>query len=107
MSDYGTEFTQHQDIAQRLNPDFYFAHPYFAWERGTNENMNGLLRQYFTKHRDMTTITDGEIHHAIQRLNSRPRKCLDFRTPLEVFFNKRVALNKLNSSYDINEESSK
>jgi IS30 family transposase len=91
-SDNGTEFAQHQDIAQRLNLDFYFAHPYSAWERGTNENMNGLLRQYFPKYRDMTTITDGEVHYAMYRLNSRPRKCLDFKTPFEVFFNQPVAL---------------
>jgi IS30 family transposase len=91
-SDNGTEFARHQEIARRLNLNFYFAHPYSAWERGTNENMNGLVRQYFPKHRDLTTVTDSEIHHAMQRLNSRPRKCLAFRTPLEVFFNQPVAL---------------
>jgi len=91
-SDNGTEFARHQEIAQRLNLDFYFAHPYSAWERGTNENMNGLLRQYFPKHRDLTTITDHELHHVMRRLNSRPRKCLAFKTPLEVFFNQPVAL---------------
>jgi len=91
-SDNGTEFAKHREIAQRLNLDFYFAHPYSAWERGTNENMNGLIRQYFPKHRDLTSITDGEILHVMQRLNSRPRKCLDFKTPLEVFFSQPVAL---------------
>jgi IS30 family transposase len=91
-SDNGTEFAKHREIAQRLDLDFYFAHPYSAWERGTNENTNGLIRQYFPKHRDLTSVTDSDIYHAMQRLNSRPRKCLAFRTPLEVFFNQPVAL---------------
>jgi IS30 family transposase len=91
-SDNGTEFARHQEIARWLNLDFYFAHPYSAWERGTNENMNGLVRQYFPKHRDLTTVTDTELNRVMQKLNSRPRKCLDFKTPLEVFFNQSVAL---------------
>jgi IS30 family transposase len=91
-SDNGKEFSRHQVISQQLEADFYFAHPYAAWERGTNENMNGLLRQYFPKKCDLTTITDKEIHAVMHKLNNRPRKCLDFRTPLEVFFNQPVAL---------------
>ncbi|MBN2258743.1 MAG: IS30 family transposase [Anaerolineaceae bacterium] len=91
-SDNGKEFSLHQEISSHLDIDFYFARPYAAWERGTNENMNGLLRQYFPKKRDLKTITNKEIQHAMNKLNNRPRKCLDFKTPIEVFFNQPVAL---------------
>ena len=87
-SDNGKEFARHKEIAEHLNADFYFAHPYASWERGTNENMNGLIRQYFPKQRDLSTVTDDEIQKAMDRLNNRPRKCLGYRTPNEVFFGK-------------------
>jgi IS30 family transposase len=87
-SDNGREFARHKDIADTLNASFYFAHPYASWERGTNENMNGLIRQYFPKHRDLRTATEEEIQIAMERLNNRPRKCLGYRTPNEVFFSK-------------------
>ncbi|MBA4260417.1 MAG: hypothetical protein C0446_14735 [Chitinophaga sp.] len=77
---------------KKLNADFYFAHPYAAWERGTNENTNGLIRQYFPKSRDFTTITQDEINLVMQRFNNRPRKRLGFLTPHAVFFSKYVAL---------------
>ena len=86
-SDNGKEFAEHKNIAKSLDADFYFARPYASWERGTNENMNGLIRQYFPKHRDLTTVTEKEIQTAMDRLNNRPRKCLGYRTPNEVFFN--------------------
>jgi transposase, IS30 family len=86
-ADNGREFAGHLDIAKRLNADFYFARPYASWQRGTNENTNGLIRQYFPKHRDFTTITQQEINHAMKRLNHRPRKRLGYRTPHQVFFN--------------------
>lgn len=91
-SDNGKEFAHHAAIAADLKADFFFAHPYAAWERGTNENLNGLLRQYFPKRTDFTTLTDGEIESVNDRLNNRPRKTLEFRTPNEIFFNKTVAL---------------
>lgn len=87
-SDNGKEFGKHKSIAKGLAADYYFAHPYASWERGTNENMNGLVRQYFPKQRDLRTVTDEEIQRAMDRLNNRPRKCLGFRTPNEVFFGK-------------------
>jgi len=87
-SDNGKEFARHKNIAKALNADFYFAHPYAAWERGTNENMNGLIRQYFPKACDLRTVTDDDIQLAMNRLNNRPRKCLGYRTPNEVFFGK-------------------
>ena len=91
-SDHGKEFAEHEQIAQTLNLKFYFAHPYAAWERGTNENTNGLLRQYFPKKSDFQAISNKAIEQAISRLNSRPRKTLRFKTPFEVFYHTSVAL---------------
>ena len=85
-SDKGKEFANHESIAEILNCRFYFAHPYSSWERGTNENTNGLIRQYFPKNRDFRTITDEELIHAMRRLNNRPRKRLGYKTPNEIFF---------------------
>lgn len=85
-SDNGKEFANHETIANHLNADFYFAHPYASYERGLNENTNGLIRQYFPKNRDFRTITDDEIIMVIKKLNNRPRKCLGFKTPNQVFF---------------------
>ena len=90
--DNGKEFAEHQRIANELGIDFFFAHPYSAWERGANENMNGLVRQYIPKNRDLVSVTDDEVFQIINRLNHRPRKCLDFKTPFEVFFEQPVAL---------------
>ena len=91
-SDNGREFAGHEAISKKLKADFYFAHPYASWERGTNENTNGLLRQYFPKNRDFTTITDKEINTAMERLNNRPRKRLGYQTPNQVFFKSGIAL---------------
>jgi len=85
-SDNGREFAHHQQVAQHLKADFYFAHPYASWERGTNENTNGLVRQYFPKKSDFSKITDREIKKVVERLNNRPRKTLGYKTPNEVFF---------------------
>jgi len=87
-SDNGKEFTQHGEISKALGAEFYFAHPYSSWERGTNENMNGLIRQYFPKDCDFRTVTDRDIQLAMEKLNNRPRKCLGYRTPNEVFFSR-------------------
>jgi len=84
--DNGKEFAEHAAIAKELDADVYFAHPYSSWERGTNENTNGLIRQYFAKKRNFRTITDQEVAHVMNRLNHRPRKKLGFKTPYEVFF---------------------
>ena len=91
-SDHGKEFADHQQIAETLNLKFYFAHPYAAWERGTNENTNGLLRQYFPKKSDFQAVSNKEIKQAWSRLNFRPRKSLRFKTPFEVFYHTSVAL---------------
>lgn len=93
-SDNGKEFAQHEAIAEALNADFYFAHPYASWERGLNENTNGLIRQYFPKGCDFTTINQRDLRRAMDKLNNRPRKCLGMKTPNQVFFgiNPTVAL---------------
>jgi IS30 family transposase len=85
-ADNGKEFADHERIAHHLRTNVYFAHPYSSWERGSNENMNGLIRQYFPKKRSFVTITQQEIEFVMNRLNNRPRKCLGFKTPNEVFF---------------------
>ena len=90
--DNGKEFAFHDEIARRLEADVYFAHPYSSWERGTSENTNGLIRQYFPKKHDFTTITDDEIAAAMFKLNHRPRKKLGFKTPFEVFFKTSILL---------------
>ena len=91
-ADNGKEFAEHERVAHELQVDFFFAHPYAAWERGTNENMNGLLRQYIPKKRNFASVTDVELIQIMKRLNHRPRKCLDFMSPFEVFFDQSVAL---------------
>jgi len=92
--DNGKEFADHQRIARELDVDFYFAHPYSAWERGSNENMNGLVRQYIPKNCALTTVTAQELEGIMYKLNHRPRKCLDFRSPFEVFFEHSVVALK-------------
>lgn len=92
--DNGKEFAQHKAIAADLDADIYFAHPYASWERGTNENTNGLIRQYFPKSRDLTDVTDDEIQFVMDQLNHRPRKRLGFKTPFEVFFNVTTTLTE-------------
>ena len=85
-SDNGREFADHERIASGLRAKFYFAHPYSSWERGLNENTNGLVRQYFPKKSDFSKITDRQIERVAERLNNRPRKTLGYKTPNEVFF---------------------
>jgi len=85
-SDNGREFANHEQIARSLEADFYFANPYHSWERGTNENINGLVRQYFPKKMPFTEITDEQIQAVEDKLNSRPRKTLGYQTPKELFF---------------------
>ena len=71
-----------------MNLSFYFAKPYHSWQRGANENLNGLVRQYFPKNHDFTTITNEQIIYVQNELNNRPRKRLGFKTPNEVFAQK-------------------
>lgn len=90
--DNGREFADHEGMASDLDARIYFAHAYASWERGLNENTNGLIRQYFPKHRELTHVTTCEIETVMDKLNHRPRKSLGYRTPYEVFFNTRSSL---------------
>ena len=83
--DNGKEFAQHEKIAERIECETFFAKPYHSWERGQNENANGLLRQYFPKKIKLTDIPMSQVIAAVDKLNNRPRKCLHFKTPYEVF----------------------
>ena len=85
-SDNGKEFAEHKAIAKSLAVDYYFAHPYHSWERGANENMNGLIRQYLPKGTPFDGLDDNEIKRIRDKLNNRPRKKLGFLTPIEYFF---------------------
>ena len=84
-SDHGKEFAYHEQIADRLQLKFYFAHPYAAWERGTNENTNGLLRQFFPKGTDFSKLTRRQIKRVQHLMNERPRAVLNLRSPYEAF----------------------
>jgi IS30 family transposase len=87
--DNGKEFSNHENIASKLQIKVYFADPYSAWQRGLNENTNGLIRQYVPKGSDIRTITKEQIEHIMERLNNRPRKSLGFLTPNEVFYERK------------------
>lgn len=91
-ADNGKEFAYHEKISEQLLADVYFAHPYSSWERGLNENTNGLLRQYFPKNTDLKTVTQMEVMRAVKRLNSRPRKNLEYKTPDQLMSAHRAAV---------------
>lgn len=83
--DNGVEFSDWERLEEESGMVVYFAYPYHAWERGSNENTNGLLRQYFPKDLDFNLITPGELTHAVRLLNDRPRKRLKFKSPRQIF----------------------
>ena len=83
--DNGKEFAKHESIAKNLDAQFFFAHPYPSWERGLNENTNGLIRQYFPKETQFNHISDQQVQSIMEKLNNRPRKCLGMKTPNQLF----------------------
>ena len=89
-ADNGKEFAAHESIGGALEIDFFFAHPYHSWERGANENLNGLIRQYIPKATDFDQVTDELVAQVQEALNSRPRKRFDFESP-KCMFNQKVA----------------
>ncbi|MDT9201075.1 MAG: IS30 family transposase [Limnospira sp. PMC 1240.20] len=89
--DNGSEFVEHERIGKALGAETYFAAPYASWERGINENTNGLLRQFFPKKTDFAQITPKEVSEAVELLNTRPRKTRGYRTPNELFLEKVAA----------------
>jgi transposase, IS30 family len=84
--DNGSEFANFKKLEKKTRLTVYFADPYAAWQRGANENSNGLLRQYFPKGIDFNGTDENDVAEAVKRLNNRPRKCLEYRTPHEVFW---------------------
>jgi len=91
--DNGTEHADHEDVSEEAKIKCFFCNPYSSWQRGTNENTNGLIRQYLPKKTDFAIISNEGIKLIESRLNNRPRKCLGFKTPLEVA-NLSVALQR-------------
>ena len=90
--DRGKEFACHEEITQETGIEFYFPRPHSPWDRGTNENTNGLLREYIPKSTDIDALSEEEIAAFFDKLNKRPRKCLGWKTPFEVFYNKVLHL---------------
>ena len=87
--DNGKEFASHESVAETLQIKVYFADPYSAWQRGLNENTNGLIRQYVPKASEVRSLTDRQVQHIMDRLNNRPRKSLGFLTPNEIFYERK------------------
>ena len=83
--DNGREFSDHKAVSSQLDCKAFFARPYHSWERGLNENSNGLLRQYFPKSMPLDSVSEEEVFAAANAMNHRPRKCLGYKTPWEVF----------------------
>ncbi len=91
-ADNGKEFSGHKQISDALDIDFYFADPYSAWQRGLNEHTNGLLRQYFPKKMKLESVSQLFLNSVETRLNIRPRKTLEYNSPMKSFLNLKVAL---------------
>lgn len=89
-TDNGLEFAKHKTISKALNCDYYFCDPYSSWQRGLNENINGLIRQYIPKGSSFENISKQQIKEIENKLNHRPRKSLEWKTPYEVFHEKEV-----------------
>ncbi len=90
--DRGSEFALYHKFSKAANIDCYFFNPQTPWQRGTNENTNGLLREYLQKEKDTTLVPDSYIQSFMHKLNTRPRKCLKWKTPYEVFYDKVLHL---------------
>lgn len=84
-ADNGKEFSSHQQISEALGVNFYFAKPYHAWQRGANEKLNGLVRQYIPKQTDFSALSSIRIKEIQDKINQRPRKRYNFRSPDQVF----------------------
>ena len=92
--DNGREFAYHEQISHDLKAEGFFAPPYHSWERGLNENTNGLIRQYIPKGKDIDDLSDQQVAQIMNKINNRPRKCLGFKTPNQLFLglNQNVAM---------------
>ncbi len=90
--DRGTEFAGYREVSQELSIPVYFPDPHAPQQRGTNENTNGLIREYFPKGTDLDQLTDQDIDKFVRDLNHRPRKVLGWKSPFEVFFGTKLRL---------------
>ncbi len=90
--DRGKEFAFHAKVTEELGVQFYFPPPHHPWERGTNENTNGLIREYLPKGKSMDDVTDAYIESIEKKINLRPRKCLGYKTPYELFYGRELHL---------------
>ena len=90
--DRGREFQLHGKVTAALGVEFYFPPPHQPWQRGTNENTNGLLREYFPKGYDFNSLSEEDLQKVVEQLNHRPRKCLGYRTPAEIYFSTTLHL---------------
>jgi IS30 family transposase len=95
-ADNGKEFACHEEISKALSAELYIAYPYSCWERGLNDNTNGLLRQYFPKSTDFKVVSQAKVKRAVNKLNSRPRKNLGFKNPGVLMAEHRAAVSSLN-----------
>ncbi|WP_041766505.1 IS30 family transposase [Psychromonas ingrahamii] len=91
-ADNGKEFAYHEEMTESLKCDVYFADPYCSWQRGLNENTNGLLRQYWQKSTDFKKVSQSEVQDVIVKLNDRPRKKINYKTPAKLMAEHRVAI---------------
>lgn len=83
--DRGKEFAGWKRIEEELDTKMYFADPYCAWQKGTNENSNGLLREFYPKQMDLSKTNEKDVQNVLKLLNNRPRKCINYKTPQELF----------------------
>ena len=90
--DRGREFQLHSEVTEKLGGEFYFPPPHQPWQRGTNENTNGLLREYFPKGYDFNDLSDESLQAVVEQINQRPRKCLGYKTPWEFWFSQPLHL---------------
>ena len=92
--DNGREFAYHEQISHHLKAEGFFAHPYHSWEKGLNENTNGLIRQYIPKGKDIDDLHHQQVAQIMNKINNRPRKCLGLKTPNQLFIvlNQTVAM---------------
>lgn len=90
--DNGKEFSEHKSVSSRVDTKIFFADPYSSWQRGLNENTNGLLRQYYPKGMSLKSIEEKQLEEVVSRLNNRPRKTLNWKTPYEVMYKKETVL---------------
>ena len=89
-ADNGKEFAGHEQVAEKLCIDYYFAHPYHSWERGSNENLNGLIRQYIPKGSSFEHLNQKDLERIQNELNNRPRKRYQYLKPIEVYYSMKM-----------------